>query len=165
MTSAEEKEFMKKTKDVLSCYRAMAFVVKQMEEDCMFVSNRASDLSSPRMDCMPHIRNVHSYEDRLVEEYCCMETQIERYMRARHYFDIVNPILNDLPALDRKLIEMFYIDDDKANTIFRICDELHLERSAAYKRVERAAKKVCMRLYGCNPMASAGDKMNSATSE
>ena len=155
MTSAEEREFMKKTKDVLSCYRAMAFIVKHMENDHTSVSDRASDLHSPRMDGMPHVRNIHSYEDKLVEEYCSMEMQTERYMRAKQYFDIVNPILNDLPDVDRKLIEMFYVDDDdKANTIFRVCDELHLERSAAYKRVERAAKKVCMRLYGCNPMTS-----------
>lgn len=53
-----------------------------------------------------------------------------------------------LTAEERLILERFYINPTKGN-VDRLCDELHLEKTAVYTRKEAALRKYTLARYGC----------------
>lgn len=139
-------------KELLSQYRAKSYIVNHIREDLLVAERRAAYLKSPRLDGLPHVRDIHGSENKVLDEYYTREKLIERYKAAKDYMDAISSILDDLPEMDRRLIEVFYINEDGdggTNKIDVVCEEFGLERTAAYKRVERALRKFGLRFFGC----------------
>lgn len=137
-----------KIKELLSQYRAMAYIVNHTREDLLLSERRAADLRSPRLDGVTRARDIHKSEIRILDEYYNREKLIERYKMAKYYMDAITPILDNLPESDRKMIEIFYINEDdggERSKIEIICEKFSLERTAAYKRVERALRRFALR--------------------
>lgn len=139
-------------KELLSQYRAKEYIMNHTREDLLLAERRAAALQSPRMDGLSHVRDIHSRENRVLDEYYTKEKLIERYKAAKDYMDAITPILDDLPKMDRRLIEIFYMNEDGdgvTGKIDTVCEEYGLERTAAYKRVERALRRFGLRFFGC----------------
>lgn len=139
-------------KELLSRYRAKEYIINHTREDLLLAERRTAHLKSSRLDGLPHVRDIHGNENRVLDEYYTREKLIERYKVAKDYMDVITPILDDLPEMDRRLIEIFYINEDYdgvTNKIDIVCEEFGLERTAAYKRVERALRRFGLRFFGC----------------
>ena len=53
-----------------------------------------------------------------------------------------------LSAEERLILDRFYINPAKGN-VDRLCDELHLEKTAIYNRKDAALRKYTLARYGC----------------
>lgn len=53
-----------------------------------------------------------------------------------------------LSAEERLILDRFYINPAKGN-VDRLCDELHLEKTAVYNRKDAALRKYTLARYGC----------------
>lgn len=56
--------------------------------------------------------------------------------------------LSILNAEERLILDRFYINQAKGN-VDRLCDELHLEKTAVYNRKDAALRKYTLARYGC----------------
>lgn len=67
---------------------------------------------------------------------------------AKNWVSNVERGLAILNAEERLILERFYINPAKGN-VDRLCDELHLEKTAIYDRKDAALRKYTLARYGC----------------
>lgn len=88
------------------------------------------------------------WEDRqinLIVKYDKLETSLAY---ARGWVSKVERGLAILSAEERLILDRFYINPAKGN-VDRLCDELHLEKTAVYNRKDAALRKYTLARYGC----------------
>lgn len=88
------------------------------------------------------------WEDRqinLIVKYDKLETSLAY---ARGWVAKVERGLAILSAEERLILDRFYINPAKGN-VDRLCDELHLEKTAVYNRKDAALRKYTLARYGC----------------
>ena len=87
------------------------------------------------------------YEDRMLSLIVRKE-ELERSLEcAQLWVDEVTGALKILNKDERLILDRFYINHMKGN-LDRLCEELFLEKSAAYRRKDAALRKFTIALYG-----------------
>ena len=66
---------------------------------------------------------------------------------TREWLDIVDGALASLDDEDRRVLELMCIRKARGN-LDRLCAELHIEHSTAYRRRDAALRRFTMSLYG-----------------
>ena len=76
------------------------------------------------------------------------QTELERAkQRTAEWVEWVNKALRALTDTDRHLLDVFYINRHKGH-VERLCEELRVEKSEVYRRIEKALRRFTLALYG-----------------
>lgn len=67
---------------------------------------------------------------------------------AQNWVNKVKRGLSVLTAEETLILDRFYMNPAKGN-VDRLCEELHLEKSAVYERKDAALRKYTLARYGC----------------
>lgn len=138
----------KATKEALRDYRAMKFTVEHMDARIDHVMDDVMNITSPVITGTIRIKNPNANENRIINALN-NEAILKNHLHdAREFIDTIDAALEALPYEDRMILKLYYIDEDSDNPIDKICDRFFVERSSAYKRIERAVDRLSVYIYG-----------------
>lgn len=86
--------------------------------------------------------------DALLSAIVYRDELILRLKEARKTVDAIERSLESLSADDQMILDRLFIHP-RRNAIDTICEDLCIERSAAYERRNKALEKFTITLYGC----------------
>lgn len=135
----------------LQDFHSMEFIIQNTPDEIKERYARVDSISSPCYDGMPHVHDPHAMEARLVSIIDQIDVLKERYRQAKEYMEWFVPAWNDLSEDERFCLEAFYWAEDYASrtdAILSICETLHIERSSAYNKKNRAINHLKVNLYG-----------------
>ncbi len=74
----------------------------------------------------------------------------QRYKQALDFMEWFQPAWNALTEDEREVISLFFLTEqtNKTDAVYSVCDRFFIERSAAYKKKERAIYHLTVLLYG-----------------
>lgn len=139
------------TIEALQDYHSMQFIIDNTEDEIKERYKRITSVSSPAYDGMPHVHNPHAGEARLVSAIDQIDILKERYRQAREYMDWFVPAWEALSDDERFCLEEFYWTEaygGRTDAIQTICETLHIERSSAYNKKNRAINHLKVQLFG-----------------
>ena len=112
--------------------------------------DKMSSVSGVRYDGMPHVRNLHAAEDRIINAIDEIDVLKERYRQAVEYMDWFVPAWEQLSEDDRYVLDTFYSEDNEygSSVVDDIAEYFHIERASAYRRKNRAIDKLTVLLFG-----------------
>ena len=131
-------------------FDVMKFIVDHTEEKVRLEGERMSDLSSPRLDGMPHVKNPHATEDQIVNGLEEIDLLRERYRQAVEYMAWFQPAWEELTEEERFVLDSFFHDEstygDRALEL--VMEKFHIKENSAYRRKNRALERLSTLLYG-----------------
>lgn len=139
------------TIEALRDYHSMQFIIENTEDAIKERYERMMSISSPDYDGMPHVHDPQSGETRLANSLYQIDVLKERYRQAREYMDWFVPAWKALSDDERFCLEEFYWTEEyesRTDAIQTICERLHIERSSAYNKKNRAINHLKVNLYG-----------------
>ncbi len=135
--------------DALKDYGSMKFIIENTDDEIKAAYEKMGGISSTKSDGMPHTRNPHAVEDRMIKGIEEIDLLKERYRQAVEYMAWFLPAWEELSEDERYVLETFYSEDERqTDSIYDICDRFHIERTSAYKKKNRALQKLVTLLYG-----------------
>jgi len=116
------------------------------------IKSAEEDMVSPRsnnIDDMPHSRNVHSHEDKIINSICNIDVLRQRYIQAVEFMDWFKPAWDTLSQEEQIILSEFYLVSGK-NTggVESLCEILFIDRSNVYRRKDKAINHLSIMLYG-----------------
>ena len=138
------------TADAVKDYGSMKFIIEHTDDEIKAAYEKMGGVSSPISDGMPHTRNLHATEDRIIKGIEEIDVLKERYRQAAEYMAWFVPAWEELSEDERYVLETIYGEDNEygANAIYDICDHFHIERSSAYNKKNRALNHLVTLLFG-----------------
>lgn len=107
-----------------------------------------ASIRAARLDGMPRSGSGASRrEEAMVDNIACRDRLRRRLKEARLWVEIVNGGLSILDEEDRLTLEYCYIHKVKGS-VDALCERLCLEKSAVYRRRDRALRRFTVALYG-----------------
>lgn len=130
-------------------YESMRFIIDNTAQQVKEIHERMDTLASPQYDGVPHAKNPHANEERIVHAIDDIDVLGERYRQAREYMDWFEPAWQELSDDERYVLETFYSEGcDATSSVYDICERFNIERTSAYKRKNRALQKLSVLLFG-----------------
>ena len=122
-------------------YSSMAYILAHTDEEIAQVHEDTTTLGgSP---------NPQSGEMRIIAAIDEIDVLRERYRQAKEYMEWVQPAWDSLSEGERYVLEQFYGGEEKQiDAVYNICEHLHIERSTAYNKKNRAVQHLALLLYG-----------------
>jgi len=136
--------------DALKDYSNMKFIISNTDDEIRAAYEKMGGVSSPQPDGMPHARNPHAVEDRMVKGIEEIDVLRERYRQAVEYMEWFLPAWEELSEDERYVLDAFYNEDNEygSSTADDIADYFGIERASAYRRKNRALEKLTTLLFG-----------------
>ena len=134
----------------LKDFSSMKFIIEHTDDEIKEAYDKMSSVGGVRYDGMPHTRNLHATEDRIIKGIEEIDVMKERYRQAAEYMAWFVPAWEELSEDERYVLETIYGEDNEygANAIYDICDHFHIERSSAYNKKNRALNHLVTLLFG-----------------
>ena len=136
--------------DALKDYGSMNFIIEHTDDEIKAAYEKMGGVRSPRSDGMPHTRNPHAAEDRMIKGIEEIDVLKERYRQAVEYMAWFLPAWEELSEDERYVLEAFYGDGNEygSSVIYKIADHFHIEQSSAYNKKNRALHHLTILLFG-----------------
>lgn len=136
--------------DALKDYGSMKFIIEHTDDEIKAAYEKMGGVSSPKSDGMPHARNPHAAEDRMIKGIEKIDVLKERYRQAVEYMAWFLPAWEELSEDERYVLESFYGDSNEygSSVIYKIADHFHIEQSSAYNKKNRALHHLTILLFG-----------------
>lgn len=135
--------------DALKDYASMEYIVQNHSNMLEETRSKMTALPSSIPSGMPRTPDPHAVETRLAASLDEIDVLKERYRRALEYMEWFRPAWDALTEDERFVLTEYFLRDDlKTNAIGNICEQFHIERSAAYKRKDVTLTKLALLLYG-----------------
>ena len=136
--------------DALKDYGSMRFIIEHTDDEIKAAYEKMGGISSPKSDGMPHTRNPHAVEDRMIKGIEEIDVLKERYRQAMEYMAWFLPAWEELSEDDRYVLEAFYSEDNEygSGSADDVADYFGIERASAYRRKNRALAKLTTLLFG-----------------
>ncbi|WP_195415580.1 hypothetical protein [Enterocloster citroniae] len=136
--------------DALKDYGSMKFIIEHTDDEIKAAYEKMGGVSSPKSDGMPHTRNPHAAEDRMIKGIEEIDVLKERYRQAVEYMAWFLPAWEELTGDERYVLESFYGGSNEygSSVIYKIADHFHIEQSSAYNKKNRALHHLTILLFG-----------------
>lgn len=135
----------------LEDYTAMQQIIDTTDQHIKDTYNALTNVSSPRLDGMPHAPNPRAGEDRIAATLDKVDAYRARYAQAREYMDWFLPAWGVLPEDDRWVLDTFFLASDdvsQEDRVTAIAQRFCVERSSAHQRKSRAVNRLASALFG-----------------
>ena len=134
----------------LKDFGSMKFIIENTDDEIKAAYDNMSSVSGVRYDGMPHVRNLHAAEDRIINAIDEIDVLKERYRQAVEYMDWFKPAWEQLSEEERYCLEAFYGDGNAygSSAAASIAEYFSIEQSSAYKRKNRALDHLTVLLFG-----------------
>lgn len=136
-------EAIDKLKDYEAHKRAVESIPKEIER----LESSFAGIRSATTDGTPVSGGGSTREDVMLSNIVHREELERRQKEAELWVQIVDAGLAVLDDEERMVLDRFYIHRAKGN-IDRLCDELGIEQSTAYRRRDAALRHFTIALYG-----------------
>ena len=133
--------------DKLKAYSAKKTALINIEEEIQRLSAKFGSIRSATGDGTPVRGGGSGREDALLNN---VVNRSELEKQLAHTKEWVKPVERSLACLtseERLVLDRFYISPSKGN-VDRLCEELHLEKTAVYDRRDRALRVFTIAMYG-----------------
>lgn len=135
----------------LEDYGAMQQIIDTTDQNIKDTYNALTNVSSARLDGMPHAPNPRAGEDRIAATLDKVDAYRARYAQAREYMDWFLPAWAALSEDDRWVLDTFFLAADNVSQedrVTAIADKFYVERTTAYRKKNRAVTRLATALYG-----------------
>ena len=136
--------------NALKDYSSMKYIIDHADEDIATIHERMGSPSASVLNGMPSVHDPKAGEKRLIS--CINEIDVlkERYRQALEYMEWFQPAWDELTDDERYVLKKFYLNAEQKqiDAIYCICEHLHIERSSAYNKKNRALQHLALLLYG-----------------
>lgn len=140
-------DFRREAIDKLRCYTAKRESLARSEREIRRLEMEFIRTKSASSGCAPVHGGTSRQEDAMINNIS-LRTELENAMKlTREWLDIVDGALASLDDEDRRVLELMCIRKARGN-LDRLCAELHIEHSTAYRRRDAALRRFTMSLYG-----------------
>ena len=137
--------------NALKDYSSMTYILAHTDEEIAQVHEDTTTLGSPAFTDMPGgSPNPQSGEMRIITAIDELDVLRERYRQAKEYMEWFQPAWDSLSEDERYVLEQFYggEEEKQIDAVYNICEHLHIERSTAYNKKNRAVQHLALLLYG-----------------
>jgi hypothetical protein len=137
--------------NALKDYKSMEYIIKHTDEEIANIHDDLTTIGSPAFSDMPSgTHNPQSGEIRMAVAIDEIDVLRERYRQAKEYMEWFQPAWKTLNSEERFVLEQFYWEEEtkQIDAVYNICDQLHVERSTAYNKKNRAVQHLALLLYG-----------------
>lgn len=129
-------------------YEAKRDAVLNLPQDIAFLKAESVRIGGASSDSVPARGGGSAWEDKQINLIVRRE-KLETSLRyAKEWVARVERGLAKLSDEERLVLDRFYIKPGKGN-VDRLCDELHLEKTAVYNRKDAALRHYTLACYGC----------------
>ena len=134
----------------LKDFGSMKFIIENTDDEIKAAYDKMSSVGGVRYDGMPHTRNLHAAEDRIINGIEEIDVLKERYRQAVEYMEWFVPAWEQLSEDDRYVLDTLYSEDNEygSSVVDDIAEYFHIERASAYRRKNRAIDKLTVLLFG-----------------
>ena len=134
----------------LKDFGSMKFIIENTDDEIKAAYEKMSSVSGVRYDGMPHNRNLHALEDRVINVMEEIDILKERYRQAVEYMDWFLPAWEELSDDERFVLETFYGEDNDygSSVADTIAEYFNIERASAYRKKNRAIDRLTVLLFG-----------------
>ena len=120
-------------------YRNIPLEIKRLE----------MEIQSARTVKFDHVsgEGIGRGEDRLLNNIALRKRLQWSFEQTKRWLDVTNHALEALNRDDRKLLQRVHVNQEQ-ESVERISEELGVERSSVYRRLDRILGKFALALYG-----------------
>ena len=131
-------------------FEVMKFIIDHTEENIRMEQERMTDLSSPGLNGMPHGKNLHAGEDRIVNGLEQIDLLKERYRQAVEYMAWFQPAWEELSEDERFVLETFFQSEGSYGSyaVDTVKEYFNIEKDSAHAKKRRALVHLTGLLYG-----------------
>jgi hypothetical protein len=137
--------------NALKDYKSMEYIIEHTDEEIANIHDDLTTIGSPAFSDMPSCtHNPQSGEIRMAVAIDEIDVLRKRYRQAKEYMEWFQPAWKTLNSEERFVLEQFYLEEEtkQIDAVYNICDQLHVERSTAYNKKNRAVQHLALLLYG-----------------
>ena len=137
--------------NALKVYEGMNYIIQTAPSEIAATQECMTGIGGLALSDMPKgPHNPHAAEDRIVKAMDSISLLNERYRRAEEYVAWFLPAWQMLSEQERFVLSRFYMDDEskQVDSVGEICERVHIERTSAYKKKDRALSRLTLLLYG-----------------
>lgn len=138
------------TLDAVRAYDQMQYAIDHTDEEIKRACERMTDIGAQRITGLPSgPHDPHATEGKIVDAIDEIDVLKEKYRQAVEYMKWFKPAWEYLSEDERYILEMMCLDNDYGDGAANaVADKLHISRAGAYRKKERALKKLTRLLYG-----------------
>jgi len=140
-------DWKREAADKLRVYQARKDSLASIAEEIKRLTDEATSIRSATTDGTPVSGGSSTREDRLVNSIAKRQELQLTYKITRSLVKQVDTALAALDEEEQLVLDRFYIHRAKGN-VQRLCDELCVEQSSAYRRRDSALRHFTIALYG-----------------
>jgi hypothetical protein len=137
--------------NALKDYKSMEYIIEHTDEEIANIHDDLTTIGNPAFSDMPSCtHNPQSGEIRMAVAIDEIDVLRKRYRQAKEYMEWFQPAWKTLNSEERFVLEQFYWKEEtkQIDAVYNICDQLHVERSTAYNKKNRAVQHLALLLYG-----------------
>lgn len=127
-------------------YAARKNAVERIPDEIAALEARFRSIRAPRLD--GSARGEQTVEDGWIENIMRRDKLTRALYVASEEVRQTEKGLQKLSEQERRILDLFYIRRTH-DSVERLMDELHLERSQVYERKDRALRHFTLAMYGC----------------
>lgn len=140
-------DWKREAADKLRKHEARKEAIRSIPEEIRMYEEAFNGIRSASADSTPVAGGGSTREDMMLSNIVKREELKTALKQARRAVSIVDRGLATLSEEERLILDRFYIHPAKGN-VERICNELRIEQSSAYRRRDAALKHFTIALYG-----------------
>lgn len=140
-------DWKREAADKLRKHEARKEAIRSIPEEIRMYEEAFNGIRSASADSTPVAGGGSTREDMMLSNIVKREELKTALKQARRAVSIVDRGLATLTEEERLLLDRFYIHPAKGN-VERICNELRIEQSSAYRRRDAALQHFTIALYG-----------------
>lgn len=140
-------DWKREAADKLRKHEARKEAIRSIPEEIRMYEEAFNGIRSASADSTPVAGGGSTREDMMLSNIVKREELKTALKQARRAVSIVDRGLTTLSEEERLILDRFYIHPAKGN-VERICNELRIEQSSAYRRRDAALKHFTIALYG-----------------
>ena len=128
-------------------YESMKLSLQSIKKRIAALEEQTSSLKGARIGGEPVKGGTSYYEDRLISNIAERERLGFNFEAVEKLVGCMDAALAVLSPKERRVLELFYIQCRKGH-VEQVMEELHVERSEAYRMKDAALKKLTFAMYG-----------------
>lgn len=134
----------------LKDYIGMQHILMSYLDDVREARANLTAVQTPMLTGTPGAENPHAEEGRILRALDLVDVVQGRYNRALEYMAWFQPAWEALTKEERDVLEAFFMHDgvDRSEVTQRLCEMFNIERSAVYRRKDKASGHLALLLYG-----------------
>ena len=136
----------REAEQALRDYPARSRAVVSIPDAIAMLEDKFHAIRSPKMD--GGARGEHTVEDAWIENIMRRDKLAQALSIASAEVERTVRGLEELSEQERHILDLFYMHRTQ-ESVDRLMEELHLERSQVYERKDRALRHFTLAMYGC----------------